>query len=272
MRLLLVVMLSIACTPSPLIRPGDKEFLRAQDRLTASQQRALELAGPGSESTLFLQGESFYRDRFTLRLHGAGSYVAQAAAAAIDFGPLSVLAASNGMADFRLMAYDGAAQLYEAQMTRYPAGKLAPLAQYRLGWAYRSVSLDWPRNSEQSFAAAEKAGIALATQASKVPWKSQETAVTLSILPGLGQIYTGETANGIFRMVLAAAFATLAIVPTVAALRTHDASWQRLALATVGLVGLQVVFTTAYQDAQRAALEFNEREEAKFEDAHPDAP
>lgn len=272
MRLLLLALLSFACAPSPLIRPDDADFLRAQDRLAASQKRALDLAGPGPESALFLQAESIYRDRFTLRLHGTGSYVAQAAAAAIDFGPLSVLAAGNGMADFRLMGYDGAAQLYEAQLTRYPAGKLAPLAQYRLGWAYRSVSLDWPRNSEQSFTVAGKAGLALATQALKVPWKSQETAVTLSILPGLGQIYTGETANGLFRMVLAAAFATLAIVPTVVAVRNHDASWQRVALATAGLVGLQVVYTTAYQDAQRAALEFNEREEAKFEDAHPDAP
>jgi hypothetical protein len=272
MRFLLLAVLASACASSPLIRPGDTEFLRAQDRLAATQQRVLALVGPGPESASFLQAESLYRDRFALRLHGAGSYVAQAAAAAIDFGPLSVLAAGNGMADFRLMGYDGAAQLYEAQLARFPQGKLAPLAQYRLGWAYRSVSLDWPRSSEQSFKAAETAGIALAAQAAKVPWKSQETAVTLSILPGLGQIYTGETGNGVVRMALAVAFLALAVVPAVVALKDHDASWQRVALSTAGLVGLQVVYTTAYQDAQRAALEFNEREEAKFEDAHPESP
>lgn len=272
MRILPLLLLLAACARSPLIRPDDASFQRAQTRLAATQQRVLEQAGPGPESALFLQAESLYRDRFELRLHGAGSYAAQAAAAAIDFGPLSVLAAGNGMGDFRLLGYDGAAQLYEALLARFPSGKLAPLAQYRLGWAYRSASLDWPRESAQAFEAAGKAGIAMAEQAARVPWKSQETAVTLSIIPGLGQIYTGETGNGIFRMTLAVAFLALAVIPTVVAVRDHDASWQRVALATAGLVGLQVVYTTAYQDAQRAALEFNEREEAKFEDAHPDAP
>lgn len=272
MRFVVPLLLGTACASSPLIRPGDAAFLRAQTRLAATQQRVLEQAGPGPESALFLQAESLYRDRFALRLHGAGSYAAQAAAAAIDFGPLSVLAASNGMADFRLMTYDGAAQLYEALLARFPRGRLAPLAQYRLGWAYRSVSLEFPRDSEQAFTAAAQGGVALATAAARAPWRSQETAVKLSLLPGLGQIYTGETANGVLRLVLAAAFLTLAIVPTVVAVHQHDASWQRLLLATGGLVGLQVVYTTAYQDAQRAALEFNEREEARFEDAHPDAP
>jgi hypothetical protein len=96
--------------------------------------------------------ESFYRYRFGLRLHGARSLAAQVAAAAIDFGPLSVLAAGNGIADLRLTAYDGAAQLYEAQLERYPSGKLAPLALYRLGWAYRSRS-----RAEAEFEAAHPA-------------------------------------------------------------------------------------------------------------------
>jgi hypothetical protein len=46
----------------------------------------------------------------------------------------------------------------------------------------------------------------------------------------------------------------------------------RIAASTLGFIGLQVVYTTSYQDAQRAALEYDERQEAAFMAAHPAAP
>lgn len=274
MRALLPALLACACATSPLIRPGDRDFDRARTRLDVTASRVLDKADP--ETTLFLQAESLYRDRFGLRLHGARSLAEQVVAATIDFGPLAVLAANNGIADLRLLAYDGAAQLYEAQLSRYPQGRLAQLGLYRLGWAYRSIALDdWPRGSDASFAEAEKRGGELgqlAQEARRQPWKSQSTAVGLSVLPGLGQIYTGETGNGVVRMILAAGFLALAVLPAVAAVRDGNASLLRVGLSTAGFVGLQVSYTTAYQDAQRASLEFNERAEAAFEDAHPSAP
>ena len=60
--------------------------------------------------------------------------------------------------------------------------------------------------------------------------------------------------------------------PLVMAARGHALGWQGVAVSTAGLIGLQVSYTTAYQDAQRAALEFDERDEAAFFAAHPAAP
>jgi hypothetical protein len=42
--------------------------------------------------------------------------------------------------------------------------------------------------------------------------------------------------------------------------------------AVVGIVGLQVTYTTSYRDAQRALVDFDERQEAGYEAAHPAAP
>ena len=40
----------------------------------------------------------------------------------------------------------------------------------------------------------------------------------------------------------------------------------------VGIILLNVAYTTAYQDAIRASVQFNETAEAAFEARHPDAP
>jgi hypothetical protein len=39
-----------------------------------------------------------------------------------------------------------------------------------------------------------------------------------------------------------------------------------------GIILLDVAYTTAYQDALRAAVQFNERQETAFEAQHPEAP
>ena len=274
---LLCLPLLVACAASPLIRPGDPDFERAQERLVrvAEQVRA-EAASP-REAALFLQAEAFFGYRYQLRLHGARSYAAQTLAAVLDFGPFSALAAGNGVADLRLQMYDGAAQLYEAHLARYPQSKLRPLALWRLGFAYRAGAADgFPRDEGQALAELvslqDPTLSPLAALAQKVPWKSQDTAVGLSVLPGLGQIYAGETWNGVVRMVLAAAFATVFALPLVQALQHDSLGWKRIAVSTAGFIGLQVVYSTAFQDAQRAALEFDERQEAAFLSAHPEAP
>lgn len=266
-----------ACARSPLIRPDDPQFAAAQSRLVATQARVQREAVSPAESALFLQAESFYRYRWTVSLHDGRSYALQTVAATLDFGPFSALASTNGVGDLRLAAYDGAAQLYEAHLARFPQSPLAPLSLWRLGWSYRAgQSEGFPRTDEDSFVELIKRRdpqlSPLAAEARAAPWRSQDRAVALSVLPGLGQIYAGEVANGVVRMVLAAGFATLFTAPLVVAARHDSLSWQQLAASTVGFVGLQVVYTTSYQDAQRAALDFDEREEAAFMAAHPDAP
>jgi hypothetical protein len=45
-----------------------------------------------------------------------------------------------------------------------------------------------------------------------------------------------------------------------------------LAASIGGLAVLSFDYTTSYQDAMRGVIEWNERAQAAFEDAHPDAP
>ena len=74
--------------------------------------------------------------------------------------------------------------------------------------------------------------------------------------------------------------AGLVIVPSVlAALKAnrgeHISTSEGLAYAGVaigGLIVLSIDYTSAYEDAMRGVVQFNERAEAAFDDAHPDAP
>jgi hypothetical protein len=58
--------------------------------------------------------------------------------------------------------------------------------------------------------------------------------------------------------------------------RRTELTWQRdwplLAASVGGLIVLSFDYTTSYEDAMRGAVEWNERAEASFQDAHPDAP
>lgn len=275
-RLLSLVALGlVTCAPSPLLRRDDPVFARGNDNLRADASRISHVEF-SSEQSLYLQAQAFDRYRFDLsRPRGVLSYLVQIAAAATDFAPLQVLAGSQGIFELRLRAYDGAAQLYEAQLARFPDGSLAPAALYRLGWVYRSTTTEgFPRGPTEAwdeltrrFPSSPEASLAhLGAQA---PWKSQDAATLWSILPGAGQIYVGETLNGIVRLVVAAAFTALAILPIATLIQDRRLEWVPVVLSTAGLIGLQVCYTTAYQDAQRATLEFNEREEQRFEAAHP---
>ena len=56
----------------------------------------------------------------------------------------------------------------------------------------------------------------------------------------------------------------------------HDLSWDRdwplLATGLGGIILLSIDYTTAYQDALRGVVQFNERQEAEFIRRQPDAP
>jgi hypothetical protein len=45
-----------------------------------------------------------------------------------------------------------------------------------------------------------------------------------------------------------------------------------MGISAAGFIGLQVSYTLAFQDAQRGAIRFNEREEEAFGKRHPEAP
>ena len=236
---------------------------------------------------MFLQAEAFYRYKFEPPRRSFGGYLAEGAAAAFDFPAFQSVAASLDLFDLRLKANDGAIQLWETMLAWYPRTPLRPLTLYRLGWAYRNrITAGFPRDDpnalfEELLKNYPTSALApLARDAEAVPRKSPDTATRWSSIPGAGQIYAGETGNGLTRVGVALVGAALVIVPSV--LATLKASrnepistgegFAYAGVAVGGLIVLSIDYTFAYQDALRAVMQFNEREEVKFEDRHPDAP
>ncbi len=239
---------------------------------------------PADEQTRFMQAEAFYRYRFAFPVRGIGAHLAQAGAVFAELPVLQALAASMDLQDLRLRSYDGALQLWESLLAARPDTTLRPLVLYRLGWAYRSGGVaGLPRETgaeafDRLIALHPTSPLApLARAAKDVPWKSKRLATELSLLPGAGQIYVGERANGAVRLVAALISAAAILVPIgVAYQRRNDLSWGRdwplLATSLGGLYVLSIDYTISYQDALRAVVQFNEHHEAAFEDAHPTAP
>jgi hypothetical protein len=179
----LVVIAATGCASSVLIRPDDATFGGAQARLVSTAVLIDQQQPPPAERWLFLQAESYYRYRFEFPPRSALSYVAQAAAAATDFPAFQALAGSLDLLDLRLKSYDGAVQMWETLLARYPQSRLRPLTLYRLGWAYRSSGVaGFPRGSgDEAFDLLVKEGpgsqlALLATEAKATPWKSKGTA------------------------------------------------------------------------------------------------
>ena len=275
------LLFACGCAPSLLILPGDATFHHAQARYRRGVVAALTGTAAVDlrpDQALLLQADAFDRYRFDLQPPNGEAMAVQIAAATTDFAPLDFLAASSEIGNLRIQAYNAAAQLYETLLARYPASPLAPLALYRLGWAYRCVSMGgFPRGSEEAFHALLKGSpdsplAPLARDALAVPYKTLGEATAWSILPGAGQMYVGKWGKGWLRLGVAAGFGGLALAPLTSMLVQRRLDWLGVALSSLGLVGLEVTYTTAYQDAERAALDYNEAHEAAFETAHPDAP
>ncbi len=231
-----------------------------------------------------MQAEGFYRYRFEFPRRSFGVHLAQIAAVTVELPALQALAGSLDLVDLRLKMSDAAVQLWETLLLEHPGTTLRPLTLYRLGWAYRSVGVSgFPRESgDEAFdvVAREQPGTplaALALDAKRSPWKSKDTATGWSILPGLGQMYVGEYANGGARLAIALAAMAMIITPiAVAYSRRDDLSWGRdwplLATGLGGLIVLSIDYTLAYQDVMRGVVQFNERAESAFASAHPDGP
>jgi hypothetical protein len=271
------------CGQSVLIHNSDPGYRRAIEHLQRTRQLVTESLATDEDQAIFLQAEGFFRYRFASPGRSFGSYLAQATASIIDLPVLDSLAGSLDLYSLRIRTNDGAVQLWETLLARNPSTPLRPLTLYRLGWAYRkAIASGFPGSSERAFDGliTKDPGsplAAIAAQAKQVPWKSQSSATAWSIVPGLGQIYVGESASGAIRLSIAVAAATAVLVPSILALqRGSELSWRHdWPLLLIGVAGASVLaidYSSSYQDAQRAVVDFNERREAEFEDSHPTAP
>jgi hypothetical protein len=281
-----IVLLGLtACsTTSVLIKPDDPTFADTQSRMQRMLQDMQKSEATDADKSLFIQAESFYRYRFEPPRRNKLEYLAEAAAAITDFPAFQSLAGSLSLLDMRLRATDSAVQLWETLLTDHPETKLRPLTLYRLGWAYRTVGASGlPRENPDDALdtlirenPSSKLSL-LATDAKQVPWKSKSTAAGRSLLPGLGQLYVGETKNGIIRLSVAAAAASAVAIPFIIATQGNrtlewNKDWPLLVTGLTGLIVLSFDYTSSYEDAMRGVVQFNEQAESKFNIEHSDAP
>jgi hypothetical protein len=283
-RIAIVISFGWFCTgsasPSLLVSSSDSVFKESQARLTRTTKWVDEARAPTSERTLFLQAENFYRYRFEPPTRGGRSFLAEAAAAATDFPAFQALAGTFDLFDLRIRMSDAAVQLWEMFLIQFPSSSLRPLTLYRLGWAYHSIGVSGFPREEPSEAFDELIRTepqsflgGLALQAKSTEWKSKSSAATRSLLPGLGQIYVGETRSGVLRMAVAAMAAAAFAVPTYLAFHRHgDVSFPLVVLGLGGLIVLSYDYTSSYEDSQRGVVQWNERAESMFNLSHPQAP
>ncbi|MBU6430733.1 MAG: hypothetical protein KGR26_17065 [Cyanobacteria bacterium REEB65] len=206
-------------------------------------------------------------------------FLTEAAASATDFPAFQSLAGSLNLFDLRVRAPNAAVQLWETFVKLYPDSELRPLALYRLGWAYRSASLPGlPRkNPNDAFDELIKEQpdsqlASFAKEAKQVPWKSQKSATVRSLIPGLGQLYVGDTESGLLRLAAALAGTAAVAYPIYAGVRNQSVSPPLAALGVFGLFAITFDYTLSYQDAQRGVVRWNEKAEDRFDSAHPQAP
>lgn len=265
-----------------LIPPEDQDFLEAQSRLERTAAFVEASGAPTNERAAFMQAEGFFRYRYAMNRSGK-ALSAEALASATDLPMFQSAAGSLDLQAMRVEGADAATQLWEGFLRRYPNSELKALTKYRLGWSYRSVGIEGlPGSTENAFAdlvncetpePIRSAAIAARTY----PWKSKGTASTLSLIPGAGQLYLGETASGIVRLAVAAVSAAAVIVPAViGAERGSDLTWRHdwplLLSSGLGVIVLSLDYTLSYEDALRGVIRFNERQELRFEQSHPDVP
>jgi len=199
-------------------------------------------------------------------------------AAATDFAPISVWAASTEINQLRMQSYNGATQLWETMLLKFPNSQLKPLTLYRLGWSYRNVSIDgFPRNDIDVLDALtneypSSPYTPLAKEMMSLPFKTQNKAAAWSLLPGAGQMYVGDWKLGVLNFSIASGFAAMAVIPAITMVNNKKLDWLGLGMTTVGIIGLQVTYTVSCEDAQRRAIKFNENQEREFEIHHPIAP
>ncbi len=235
-HIFMLLVLSYGCTtPSVLIHPDDKVFAEAQLKLETTFRELEKNPAPILEKMQFLQAESHYRYRFEPPIRSTTSYFAEAAAAITDFPAFQALAGSLDVGDLRLRSADSAVQLWETLLIMHTKTQLRPLTLYRLGWAYRNIGIaGLPRASaNDAFDSLmkefpESPLAPLAEAAKSVDWKSKDVASARSVIPGLGQLYVGETKNGVIRIGVAATAAAAILVPAyIASHRKNALVWSK---------------------------------------------
>jgi hypothetical protein len=268
---------AVGCSSSVVLPANDDAFNYAQTRL--ERTAAIVEAAPPAERAAFMQAEAVYRYRFLTDGRGTAAVLAEAAAAITDLPVFQSYAGALDLVALRYQSADAATQLWETFLARHPNSMLHPLALYRLGWSYRSVGISGlPRSSDEAFDALAPTTLAnLANEAHAVRWKSKDVATSLSLIPGLGQLYVGETGSGVARLAVALAAAAAIITPAIVSLShpselTWKHDWPLLVSATAGVIVLSFDYTSSYEDAGRAVVRFNERAERRFEALHPEAP
>jgi hypothetical protein len=280
LSMLIISLVSSSCsTTSVLIQPDDNAFSKAQTHLQHIEKVVNKLAPSDSESSLFLQAEGFYQYRFTPPKKSNAKYLAEAASAITDFPGFQSLAGSLDMEDLRFRAPDSAVQLWETLLKQHPHTTLKPLTLYRLGWAYRNVGAQGlPRTSPNDAfnqlikeEPNSKWG-KLAKNAKKVPYKTKEEAGFRSLIPGMGQMYLGETQSGFTRLGIAIAGLIAVAVPVYAATHGNHNSLASTAIGLGGLIVLSFDFTDSYEDAIHGVVRWNERAESEFQRRYPTAP
>ncbi len=272
-------MVAGCASPPILIQKNDLTYLRAQKRLHHTQVLVDGIKVSSAERTMFMQAESFYRYRFEQPPRSDKTLAAEVLAAATDFPLFQSLASSFDLFSLRVRAPDVAVQIWESFLNRYPNSKLQPLVLYRLGWALRSVGVTgFPHtNPNDAFNEliheAPKSKLAVyAREAEKIPWKSKRVADARSLIPGMGQFYVGDDKGGAIRLVAAILGALAIVVPTYTGIKSKNYTWADGALTAGGLVLLSFDYTNSFENAQWGVINWNERAEAKFEAAHPNAP
>jgi hypothetical protein len=287
LSLLTLAALALAVTGcggrSVVIRDSDATFERASQRLERTAAAVEATGAPAKEQLAFMQAEGLYRYRFDAS-QGTAKMTAEAAAALTDLPVLQSFSGSVDVADLRLRSADAAVQLWETFLVRYPRSPLRRLALYRLGFAYRTAGASGlPRDSgDAAFDELTKETppdplTTAAVAAREVQWKSKDKAALWSIVPGLGQMYVGETLSGSLRLAAALLAGAAIIVPTVIAAQrgtdlTFRHDWPLIVSGVAGLVVLSFDYTSSYEDAMRGVVQWNERAEAKFENEHAEAP
>lgn len=283
--MLLVLNSAVACASKSLIlKTQDDTFMQSERRLIQTIQQVDQLKPTEAERALFLQAEGLYDYRYDFPSRSVWSSLAEVAAAVSDFPAFQSMSGMLDLHSFRLKTYDGAVHLWETLLHHHPETPLRPLTLYRLGWAYRSTSVEGlPHHSgDEAFDQLQQDYpnsplSALAMEAKAVPWKSKRTAAAYSFVPGIGQMYVGEYGDGVARLGIALASLAMVVTPSYMVVqRQQDLSWGRdwplLGIGMVGLIALSLDYTAAFQDSMQEVVEFNERNENAFGELHPLAP
>jgi hypothetical protein len=272
-------LLNACSTGTALIRQDDQTFSKAQQQLQRTEQVIDILKPEAAERSLFMQAEGFYQYRFLPSDRSTTKYFAEAAAAITDFPGFQALAGSLDLDELRYRAPDSAVQLWETLLVLHPQTTLRPLTLYRLGWAYRNVGAQGlPRSSpDEAFVELvrdypDSPLAVLAKEATDIPRKSKYAASLRSLIPGFGQMYLGETLNGISRLAIAVASLIAVAVPVYSATHGGHSSTLDVAVGIGGLIVLSFDFTSSYEDAMRGVVRWNDHAEFEFNLAHPSAP